>query len=364
MNNDLHELNADHYFDIYAGSCEYCAVLDTDFKVIRSSDERMFAKGECMADHFCGNVYVPLKKLTSVRIYKRDKIYCGRLHPAGEFIVCEIFTNSDIIRLSEITDMAARILPMYGIVESNTAAMWDSLEKLRGDFAQSGDSTKLAAIMDLESRLSGISSVSRNVYEYCQMCFGEPKLFRIDAGALCRHLVDRCNAALSKCGRHIELLTQPESLHIMADSHRAAAALINALQNALLYSPRESVPLMTVYSVELDDKKYVEISVLNDNIMFTREDFSSGVDVNYNYQRAGYGIPIIKRFAESCRGKLTITDENGKKRVKLTLPYAPEGYGSEIRLENSEFSDYKTGIPDMLEIKMREVNEIFGTSEE
>ncbi|MGN0649708.1 MAG: ATP-binding protein [Oscillospiraceae bacterium] len=360
MNNEISDSIIDKYFDIYAGSSEYCAVLDSDFTVLKSSDERLFAKGECMAEHFCGKVYVPLSKLTSVRIYKRDKIYCGRLHPAENLIICELFTSADIIRLSEITDMASRILPMYSITEMNIAALWDSLEKLRCGIEQSGDCAKQAIITDMEARLTGISSISRNIYEYYNMCFSEPTLFRIDAGALCRHLVDRCNAALTKCGRHVELLIEPGYLQIRADSHRATAALVNALQNALLYSPRESVPIMTVYAVEDDGRRSVEISVINDNIMFTRDDFSSGTDFDYNYQRAGYGIPIIKRFAESCRGKLTITDENGKKRVKLTFPYAPEGSGAEIRLENSECSDYKTGIPDLLDIKTREVLEFFG----
>lgn len=364
MNKIIDDSLVNRYYDMFAGGSEYRAVLDSDFKVLKSSDERLFAKGECMADHFNGNVYVPLKGLTTVRIYKHDKIYCGRLYPAEELIVFELFGSLDIMRLSEVADMPSWFLPMYSIAETNAAVIWESLEKLRGEFIKSNDPAKLSLIADMEYRLAGISSVSRNVYDYCDMVCGEQKTARIDAGALCRYLVDRCNAALSKCGRRVELLTEPEALHIMADSHRAAAALVNAVQNALLYSPRESVPIMTVYPTELDGRRYVEISVVNDNIMFTREDFSSGVDVNFNYQRAGYGIPIIKRFAERSRGKLTISDENGKKRVKLTLPCVSEDFGSEVRLENSMFTNYKTGIPDMLEMKMREVVEFFGRADE
>lgn len=357
MNKSITADEAESLYEVYSGVSEYCAVLDSDFRVLKSSNERLFSIGECMAEHFCGRVYIPLKKLTVVRVYKRDKIYCGRLYPHDRLIVCELLTSADIIQLSELTDMASRILPVYASAENNAAAMWDQLEKLRGEY-MNGDISKLTTILDLESRLTAISSANRNLYEYYKMCFSEPSLSILDACALCNHLVERCNAALSKCGRHIELLTQPEPAYIRADGHRAATALINALQNALLYSPRESVPLITVYLSEINGQRYVEISVVNDNVMFTNSDFSSGVDLNYDYQRAGYGIPIIRRFAESCRGRLTISDENGKKRVKLIFPYAGER-GSEIRLEKDSAARYQTGIPDLLDIRMQEVAELF-----
>lgn len=186
----------------------------------------------------------------------------------------------------------------------------------------------------------------------------------VDAGELCENLAKRCNAALAKCGRRIEALIDPGSLYIYADSRRAVVALVNAVQNALLYSPKETEPILTVCYRESRGRKFVEIRVVNESSMFSSKDFSGSVDVNFSYQRLGYGIPIIKRFAQVSGGWFDMTEENGRVTVTISLPAAHYGSGAELPLRKPSAAQYDTGIPDFTEIMMREVVQFFGESAE
>ena len=125
---------------------------------------------------------------------------------------------------------------------------------------------------------------------------------------------------------------------------------MNAVQNALLYSPKETEPILTVCYRESRGRKFVEIRVVNESSMFSSKDFSGSVDVNFSYQRMGYGIPIIKRFAQVSGGWFDMTEENGRVTVTISLPAAHYGSGAELPLRKPSAAQYDTGIPDFTEI--------------
>ena len=111
-------------------------------------------------------------------------------------------------------------------------------------------------------------------------------------------------------------------------------------------------------------RKFVEIRVVNESSMFSSKDFSGSVDVNFSYQRMGYGIPIIKRFVQVSGGWFDMTEENGRVTVTISLPAAHYGSGAELPLRKPSAAQYDTGIPDFTEIMMREVVQFFGESAE
>ena len=292
------------YLCLFSGSKVVC--LDNRFCVV-SCEGSLLESGECVLKSVRETVPEPLGVVMDTTLYKNEHFYCLRLHPIKNGI------GETIAYIGEILD-------------------------------------------------SG--SVRENAFNYAEMLYRTQRETVVDAGELCENLAKRCNAALAKCGRRIEALIDPGSLYIYADSRRAVVALVNAVQNALLYSPKETEPILTVCYRESRGRKFVEIRVVNESSMFSSKDFSGSVDVNFSYQRMGYGIPIIKRFAQVSGGWFDMTEENGRVTVTISLPAAHYGSGAELPLRKPSAAQYDTGIPDFTEIMMREVVQFFGESAE
>lgn len=352
------------YFSLFSGSRNPVVYLNSDFVCVKETGGVM-AVGENLISYLREPVTNPVANLTEVILYKNDYFYCCRIMPVRnntgkiEAYICELVDSESARIISERADCASDILPLYNSVEYNSTVIWKSAEKLRSQLQENGDFKVLSEVLQIELAMSEIISVWSNAYEYMNMQYSSQNKTVIDAGGLCRALAERCNAALAKCGRRIDTIIEPESLFIYADSRRTIAALVNAVQNALLYSPRDSEPILAVYRTEKDGKAYVEIRLTNENIMFTSQDFKERFDINFCNQRLGFGIPLIKRFAKICGGIFSMTDENGKVVVTISLPEASDYSGAGV-LNSSYFTDYSTGVPDFVEVKMLEVVHFFG----
>lgn len=341
--------------------------LDNRFCCVQSDGE--FQPGESLLKYIRETVPEPLGCVMDTALYKDEHFYCCRIYPikndVGESIayICELISAENARHIAERTESPSDILPLYNAVEMNLAAVWKSASRLREALMADKDFGKLSEVCAIEGAVSNISAVCGNAFQYADMLYNNQNFAAIDAGALCRSLADRCNAALAKCGRRIEFFSSQDNLTIYADSRRAVVALVNAVQNALLYSPRDSEPVMAVSRKEERGRSFVEIQVVNESSMFTSRDFKDGTEVNFSYQRLGYGIPIIKRFASVSGGRFSMNEENGKVVVTITLPAAGEEYGR-VTMRTSEEYSYDSGIPDFTEMMMREVVLFFGEQAE
>lgn len=353
------------YISLFSGGSDPLICLDSTLKCVWERGG-VFSVGDDLLSYVNGSIPNPMHDLTEACVCRDERSYCCRIMPiknaAGESdaYICELLTSQRARSIGERADSVSDLLPLYNAVEYNSACVWKSAEKLRERFMQGGDYSNLSEALEIEKAMSNISAVCGNAFRYAEMLSDRGTTVRIDAGALCRKLGERCNAALAKCGRRIEVLIEPEDLTIYADSRRAVVALVNAVQNAMLYSPRDSEPIMAVYHSRQSGRDFVEIRLTNENVMFTAGDFKNNVDINFSSQRLGYGIPIIKRFASVCGGRFSMEDKDGKVIVTITLPAAGDSFGPLVTLNSPELGHYTTGKPDFTDVMMSEVVQFFG----
>ena len=135
---------------------------------------------------------------------------------------------------------------------------------------------------------------------------------------------------------------------------------MNALQNALLYSPRDTEPILSVYRRTEHGRAFVEIQVINENIMFTNKDFKDKVDINFSFQRMGFGIPIIKRFVQESGGRFDMRDANGRVILTMSLPGVPESHDDYVQFSEPGMEFYNADTPDLIDIMLMEVVKFFG----
>ena len=352
--------------DQFVGRSTPVFLLDRVMKCVWSGCEKLFAVGASFQKISKEHFVLPLKAFTEIRVYLNGSFYCARISPLKNDVgdvwlyICELVSSDEVLETASRTDAASKVFPLYNSIEYNMASLWKQAAQLQKKMMDSGDYEGLEKVFAIQASLSNISSVTKNAFSYADMLFSEKDSVRIDAGELVNRLAERCNAALAKCGRRIEVICDPDVLDIMAGGRHAVTALVNTVQNALLYSPRDTVPVAAVYRIAEGQRCFVVISITNENVMFTDKDFKDTVNVNFSYQRLGYGIPIIKRFAEECGGSFSMTDNGGRVTVSVKLPAAPEALGSELHLRQPAYSGYDSGVPDILDIKMREILAFFG----
>lgn len=352
------------FVDMLSGS-NPLLILDENFRCLYSSDG-MFDVGF----NVFNNIRKPFPKavmsVTEISVYKDGAFYCMRIYPIKDEFNSETVYIGEIIQADAIYDMLgcmdimSKLLPLYNTIEMKIAETWGSLYIVRDKLVKSCNFNLASDLLSAEQAMCYISSVCVNAYEFVNMKNGDADEAIIDVGFLCESCIRKCNYALAKCGRRVICIVSHDDLYVCANGHKVIVAVVNAVQNALLYSPYDTEPVITVCALQKENEKYIEICVSNENAMFSKNDFLEKVDFNFNYQRIGYGIPIIKAFVKLCCGYFSMTEKDGKMLVKIALPAVCVKPGVVV-LRTTVEKEYKTGIPSFIDVMMSEVAVFFGT---
>lgn len=339
------------------------AIMDNKFRCAYSNKPKLIPQESSMMAVFQKTVVLPLDKVHITLAMIKGNFYGVRIAPLdAELYICEFFDQDMVLALAENTDIYHKILPIINGVEYNTAALWRGYNVLRSSLESEQYEDGRRCALEFEKYLTSMNSVIKNVSEYANMLFYTPKTNSVvDLALIMTGVVERCNTILTASGRYIDFICESEVIYINAEVRHVMCAVVNALQNALMYSPRDCIPYVTLYKPPNNDS-YVVLQILNDNLMYVDRDSEEELGKNFDHQRLGYGIPIIKRFAELVGGSFEFGESEGKVRTAITLPLVRDpavekGIGA---LKSSQYVYYKTEIPDIVELKMLEVNELFG----
>lgn len=346
---------------IYSGCKNPVAFLDENLVCVKSSG--VISPGESIAEFAVRGIHGKLDVFSELKLCKEGGCYCCRMFPIpgrdGDTAayMCELIGVEGVNSLLEYVNIADYILPFFNTVEQSVMKAAKNIELLRNEF--SDGSAKL-----LDEALSELNTATESCINYCEylktMYSGAAEAV-IDAAEFCGKLVRRCNQTLMKCGRSIEFFCEPDNYYILADSRQAEAALLNTLQNALLNSPKNCRPVLTVSRVSREFDSFIEIQVICDSKLFTEMDFENIPDgALYRFQ-SEYGTSLIDKFACTCGGSFSVHTENGR---EITVLSVPEAFPAEeqLVLNAPGYAEYSTGLPSYAEILMNMVVRYFGSN--
>lgn len=265
--------------------------------------------------------------------------------------------------MADKTGVYEKMLPFINNFEHNIAVMWNSISGLSRKFEIEKRFEDIKQLADIRRRTMYLNASAKNLFEFANMFYPKSTMKKIDVYALVEGIINRCNLILEGCCRRIEFIADKNDYFIGANQRHCITALINALQNALLYSRVDSCPIVTLSKSVFTDVPYAVLQVTNKCDVRTDENGNSP-DLNFSCQRIGCGIPIIKRFTEESSGEFSMEEKNGIMTVTLKLPIIADEKIGEIVLEESEYTYYNTGIPDIVELKMFEVLSFFNGNTE
>lgn len=336
------------------------AVMDKKFRCAYCNKPKLIPQESSMKSIFQKAVFLPLDEVHITMAVINGCFYSARIVPLdGELYICEFFDQNTILSMAENTDIYGKLLPIVNDVEYNTAALWRGCRILRSTLEAEKSYNGIRCALQFEKYLISMNSVIKNVSEYTNMLFYAPRTNAVvDLPPLIKVLVERCNTILTVSDRYIDYVCELDSIYINAETRHVICAVVNALQNALMYSPRDCIPCVTLFK-PLNREDRITLQIMNDNLMYVDQKHGEEPGKNFDHQRLGYGIPIIKRFAELCKGSFEFGENDGKVCTTVTLPTVKLPTSEKGVLNGSEDVYYKTEIPDIVELKMLEVNELF-----
>lgn len=338
------------------------SLLDRELKCVMACEGSPLSPGDDVASMLHEPPSLPLMCRYCGAVTIHGDFYCVRIFPLQneEQCICEVLSGVDISALSASADCASKMIPALSAVKFSVNNMHHDIHLLKE--YTSSDLGVANIIGSLENNLARITSLVSNGMELLSMRNIPTRKVLFDVSELCKKLVLRCNTVLSQCDRCLDYIESGEKLYVRADSRRAVVALVNAVQNALLYSPRDTVPLLAFYSHNDGNTKYVMIRLENENVMYTGSE-AKPEEIDFCSQREGFGLPLIKCFAQLAGGSAQLDCTRQKTTLVLKLPMADISEAEGYRLENTLVAEYCDDIYEPIEYRMMEVVHLFNSGQ-
>ena len=341
---------------------EPVAIVDDKLTCVYSNSPKLLPEGNSVGVFFQGSTSTLLTEPAPRMAVLNGVAYSVRITPIdNDLYVCDFLDAYALAAMASNTDVYNKIFPIIDCIEYNTALLWQGTSTLK-DTIQSKKKSNLDIVLDMEKRLISLNSCSKNISEYINMLKYTPrKDVFLNLAPFAEDIVNRCNTVLSDSGRCVEYFCEEKELFIKAEKRHALCALVNAIQNALVYSTRDCVPCLTITKLNKTKNGEALIRLVNNSSIFIDRQRGDKPSVNFVGQRIGFGLPIIKRFAELAGGKFTLNEQDGQYTTLIELPLIGNDYptSGEARLSSGGYDYYQTAIPDIVELKMREVINLF-----
>ncbi len=326
------------------------AIFDSQSKCIYSNNEMIKPESEAKSYFKEDYKFEDLDYYTTIFVVKGVQ-YCAKILRTDGYYICCLFNSHQLGSMARYTDFAERMISSIDIIQTNSSRLWGIMKRLR---AQNISKPSL----DMEECLLKINRVFQSILEYLNMVMRKAEPVKIDCYQFLNSIVVRTNTLLANCGRCIDFSYDHAPCYIAADRRHTIAAFVSAIQNSLLYSPRDCVPLITLNTITENNNNYVVIKIIND-ISFYAENHKNMFDNDLSLNKFPCGFPILKQFADETEGEFMILQEDGKFITLLKIPELKTFGNNALIFECDEFSYFETGIPDFLELKMGEVLELF-----
>ena len=332
-------------------------LLNNKLECVYCNKPSILPEGHLLKLNMQKDIEIPITGTVNVMIMLNGVSYCGRFEQfEEELIKCELFDSDDVQTMAEHTDF-------FGKGEKFLFSAMQGVSQLSGltttlrDAADNNDEVFSRICSEYSQVLSCLGSAVKNAYEYNTMLSRAPDFQPINAVTLVKGIVERCNAILLKCGRCIDFVYDLDKMYINADKRYAFNALVNLIHNALVYSPRDCVPVISLTTVNKDGEKYVFLKASNETALYND---NIGDRFNSGFYRLGFGLKIIKHFAEQAGGEYIESISEKWANIGVLIPALNVADDEEFTLENGEVERYDTGIPDLLDVKMWEIVDFFG----
>ncbi len=327
-------------------------IVDKMLCCVYSTRTKLVPVGTLLSIFLKDPIETPLKKEKDTVLILDDVSYCARFIPIDKgYSLCHLLDFSAIMTMAAFTDMYSVVEQRFSLLEECSGNIRNYVGKLSEGLPLK---TKLKnmQMLDLQAETNRLDFLLNGMSDYVYTALSANENNEIiDTHALVDWLVRSANTALAECGKCLDFITDVDAYYIYTNQRYAIIAILNAIQNALIYSPSADVPVVSLTKTVKNGISYVVIQIVND-----LENFKGGEnDSDLVSRRGGLGIPVIKKFAQRAGGEFYFKTSGSKARVGIMIPeYIPEEKDT-FELESSGFSVYDYGGKNIVNIMMQDV---------
>lgn len=335
----------------------FVVLLNGKLECVYCNRPSVLSEGDSLKPYMQKDIGIPVMGAVNIMIMLNGVSYCGRFEQIEEDLIkCELFDSDDLQTMAERTDF-------FGKGVKFLFSAMQGVSQLRGltNIFKDAIDNNVEVYNDIwreySQVLSCLSSAVNNAFEYTFMLSKAPDFQPVNVVSMVKSIVERCNTILSKCGRCIDFVYDLDKVYISADRRYAFNALVNLIHNALVYSPKNFVPVVSLTAVNKDGREYVFLKASNETALYNE---NIGDSFNSGFYRLGFGMKIIRHFAEQADGEYIENISENWANIGVLIPTISVSGDGEFTLECGETERYDTGIPDLLEVKMQEIVDFFG----
>lgn len=193
---------------------------------------------------------------------------------------------------------------------------------LGSNVAAQAESRELLTIINEEC--DRLNHLVEEAAEMAKLEAGEVSLeiHSVGIGEIVQAALGHCKTALA--GRHVDVRLPPNLPAVRADRERTKEALVQLIENASLYSPKEEPITISAegngneVTTSVADRG-AGIDDFEQTMIFDK--FYRGKDQRYLVRGTGMGLPIAKALIEAQHGSVSVTSQLGHGSVfSFTLP--------------------------------------------
>lgn len=239
-----------------------------------------------------------------------------------------ILVIKDISKLVELQESLRRSEMMSALgslvagvaheVRNPLFSMTATLDAFEEDFPDHPEYREYLDI--LHSELTRLTHLMRDLLEY-----GKPSNQKLLPGAIDIVIIQAVKACeLLSNERKVKIDYQVgKNLVVSMDESRLIQVFQNLLDNAIRHSPKESIVKLTVNTITLDNKTWLEAIVQDSGTGFVKEDMAKVFDPFFSKRPGGtgLGLPIVNRIIDQHSGKISLANSlEGGAKVTVLLP--------------------------------------------
>lgn len=335
-------------------TCNITAIVDDILQVVYTSHPKLLPVGTLISAYINEPVSPPLSGEKKVLFLWKEVSYCARFTPIEKmYSLCELFDHSGITAMASFTDFYSMVQDQLCLLEESSLNLKKFAAKMEEKTTPRTKQNNIY-IENIKIETDRLNSLLRCISD-CVFVMLSDKESRnvLDLFAMIDWIVKEVNEKLAFCEKDIKFLCDTSSYFIYTDQRYAVIAMLNALQNALLYSPINDEPVLSLTKAVEDEQRYLVVQVINQIDAYTVKEPEEEAD--FAHRRCGLGIPAIRAFAQRAEGKFTFTTSGSKAVLRLLIPeYVPD-LDSEFTMESSGFSIYSTGEKNVVELMLEDV---------
>lgn len=331
-------------------------IVDDQLKCVFSSSQKLIPVNTLLSMMINVPVEMPLKKETDRILRLEKESYCARFIPISKnYCFCEILGIYDVLTLASYTNLYPALEQRFSLFEVS----YDNLNNIISNMIDGlpiKEKLKNLQSIDAFAELSKQKSYISGMSNFAFMAFSQSgKDEPIDALDLLKWLVDNSNNALAESEKSLDFVADAGEYYILTNHRYVIIAMLNAIHNALLYSPEKAFPVVSLSKSRVDSERSIMVQVINS----VSNNISDGTGkVDFVSQRCRLGIPIIKKFVQRAGGNFCFIQNNTTNVLQVSIPeYIPKDPGLVFKSSSPDF--YDLGIHDIINEMMMEIVSIF-----